>query len=93
MNSVMILATTVIRGQMALTCLKDLGSLNVINGAVSSGFFVAILPAAVGFYLLDLGSTAYHGCKWAYQRDRKTGRPTPLGQTDWQAGSRQIDRH
>lgn len=32
---------------------KDLGYMNVINGALSAGFFVAFCPALVGLYLLE----------------------------------------
>lgn len=34
-------------------CLSDLGKLNIINGAMSTGVFVAVVPFLVGSHLLD----------------------------------------
>lgn len=34
-------------------CLSDLGKLNIVNGAVSTGVFVAVVPFMVGLHLLE----------------------------------------
>lgn len=34
---------------------RSLGIVNVINGAMSAGVFVALVPSAIGFFLLDTG--------------------------------------
>lgn len=44
---------TVASVSLTATFVHDLGYLNVINGAMSLGVFVAVVPVMVGLYLLD----------------------------------------
>lgn len=54
-NSAVTCATSVIVAAVMLTALvvKDLGSVNTFNGAMSSGIFVAVVPSAIGLASLD----------------------------------------
>jgi len=36
-------------------CVESLGAVNVVNGAMSAGIFVALVPSVVGLTLLDVG--------------------------------------
>jgi hypothetical protein len=50
----------VVAGLVALV-MPDVGYLNVLNGAFSCGVFVALVPATVGWYLLDRNKVALAG--------------------------------
>jgi len=54
-NSAVSCATSVIVAAVMLTALvvKDLGSVNTFNGAMSSGIFVAVVPCSIGLASLD----------------------------------------
>eukprot|EP00437_Effrenium_voratum_P025635 CAMPEP_0181411850 /NCGR_PEP_ID=MMETSP1110-20121109/8108_1 /TAXON_ID=174948 /ORGANISM="Symbiodinium sp., Strain CCMP421" /LENGTH=408 /DNA_ID=CAMNT_0023534523 /DNA_START=81 /DNA_END=1307 /DNA_ORIENTATION=+ len=44
----------IVAGVMLISlCFADLGKLNIVNGAVSTGVFVAVVPFLVGFHLLE----------------------------------------
>jgi len=45
--------TIVIFAMFASYHVRDLGYMNVINGAMSAGVFVALCPALIGLYLLE----------------------------------------
>merc|ERR1719215_610141 len=48
----------VLASMLAATFVNDLGFVNVVNGSLSCGAFVALAPSLVGLYLLDSKSLA-----------------------------------